>query len=190
MFEYLMPMLVMPTYENTLLDLSCKSAVARQIQYLSLIHICLVPFALVFLLLLGWLLFPKNSGAWGILILSIIVLPSLLAVLTEFLRKPKDLPFYLHLRNVGDTLARQMGQTILTVAFLPYDAGISLDAVSRTLWRLIFTRRHLLEWQTSDDNECDDKDNLQSFYAEMCIRDRRKTGRMKFCRLRKKIRRI
>jgi cellobiose phosphorylase len=33
MFEYLMPMLVMPTYENTLLDLSCKSAVARQIEY-------------------------------------------------------------------------------------------------------------------------------------------------------------
>ncbi len=33
MFEYLMPMLVMPSYENTLLDYSCKSAVARQIQY-------------------------------------------------------------------------------------------------------------------------------------------------------------
>jgi cyclic beta-1,2-glucan synthetase len=33
MFEYLMPVLVMPTYENTLLDLSSKSAVARQIQY-------------------------------------------------------------------------------------------------------------------------------------------------------------
>src|SRR5665213_4067030 len=127
----------------------------------------LVPFALVFLLLLGWLLFPKNSGAWGILILSIIVLPSLLAVVTEFLRKPKDLPFYLHIRNVGETLARQLGQAILTVAFLPYDAGISLDAVSRTLWRLFFSRRHLLEWQTSDDNECDDKDNLKSFYAAM-----------------------
>ena len=26
----------------------------------------LVPFALVFLLLLGWLLFPKNAGAWGL----------------------------------------------------------------------------------------------------------------------------
>jgi len=127
----------------------------------------LVPFALVFLLLLGWLLFPQNAGAWGMLILSIIVMPSLLAVLTEFLRKPKDLPFYLHIRNVGETLARQMGQAILTVAFLPYDAVISLDAVTRTLWRLIFTRRHLLEWQTSDDNECDDHDSLQSFYAAM-----------------------
>src|ERR1700679_2202696 len=83
----------------------------------------LVPFALVFLLLLGWILSPKDSGAWGILILSIIVLPSLL---TEFLRKPKDLPFYLHTRNVGETFARQLAQVILTIAFLPYDAVISL----------------------------------------------------------------
>jgi cellobiose phosphorylase len=127
----------------------------------------LVPFALVALLLLGWLSFPNNAGAWGIIILSIIVLPALLAVLTELLRKPKNLPLYLHLRNVGQTLARQAGQAMLTVAFLPYDAGISLDAVTRTLWRLVFTRRHLLEWQTADDNECDDKDSLRSFYAAM-----------------------
>jgi cyclic beta-1,2-glucan glucanotransferase len=33
MFEYLMPLLVMPTYENTLLDESCKAAVERQIEY-------------------------------------------------------------------------------------------------------------------------------------------------------------
>ena len=33
MFEYLMPLLVMPTYENTLLDQTCKAAVAGQIEY-------------------------------------------------------------------------------------------------------------------------------------------------------------
>jgi len=33
MFEYLMPLLVMPTYENTLLDQTYKSAVKRQIEY-------------------------------------------------------------------------------------------------------------------------------------------------------------
>ena len=33
MFEYLMPLLVMPTYENTLLDESYKAAVERQIEY-------------------------------------------------------------------------------------------------------------------------------------------------------------
>ena len=33
MFEYLMPLLVMPAYEHTLLDQTCKAAVARQIEY-------------------------------------------------------------------------------------------------------------------------------------------------------------
>jgi hypothetical protein len=33
MFEYLMPLLVMPTYDHTLLDQTYKAAVARQIEY-------------------------------------------------------------------------------------------------------------------------------------------------------------
>ncbi len=33
MFEYLMPLLVMPTYEHTLLDQTCKAAVESQIEY-------------------------------------------------------------------------------------------------------------------------------------------------------------
>ena len=33
MFEYLMPLLVMPTYENTLLDQTYRAAVDRQIEY-------------------------------------------------------------------------------------------------------------------------------------------------------------
>ena len=33
MFEYLMPQLIMPSYDSTLLDQTCKSAVSRQIEY-------------------------------------------------------------------------------------------------------------------------------------------------------------
>jgi cyclic beta-1,2-glucan synthetase len=33
MFEYLMPMLLMPSYENTLLDQTCRGAVQRQIEF-------------------------------------------------------------------------------------------------------------------------------------------------------------
>jgi cyclic beta-1,2-glucan synthetase len=33
MFEYLMPRLLMPSYENTLLEQTCKAAVSRQIEY-------------------------------------------------------------------------------------------------------------------------------------------------------------
>ena len=33
MFEYLMPLLVMPNYDNTLLDQTCQGAVQQQIEY-------------------------------------------------------------------------------------------------------------------------------------------------------------
>ena len=33
MFEYLMPLLVMPAYAGTLLDQTCRAAVTRQITY-------------------------------------------------------------------------------------------------------------------------------------------------------------
>jgi cyclic beta-1,2-glucan synthetase len=127
----------------------------------------LVPFALVFLLLLGWVLFPQAMLAWGLLILAIIVLPALLAVMTELLRKPKELPLSFHMKAVGHTATRQALQTILTVAFLPYDAVISLDAVSRTLCRLIFTRRNLLEWQTASDVDRQSGGGLQNYFSAM-----------------------
>jgi cyclic beta-1,2-glucan synthetase len=127
----------------------------------------LVPPALIFLLALGWLLFPTAANVWGFLILAVIALPSFLSVLTEFLLKPKELPWQLHLKNAGWSFLRQTGQIILTVSFLPYDAIISLDAVGRTLGRLIFTRRNLLEWQTANDVERQNNRQLKSFFAAM-----------------------
>ena len=127
----------------------------------------LVPSAWIFLLVLGWLLFPQNAGAWSLLVLGLILLPSALAVLTDFLRQPKELPLASHLANVTRNAARQSSQALLTVIFLPYDVVISLDAVARTLWRLFFTRRNLLEWQTASDVEQRDDGSLKNFFETM-----------------------
>jgi len=127
----------------------------------------LVPFGLVFLLACSWMLFPEAANAWGLFILIIIALPLFLSVLAELLLKPKDLPVVLHLKSVGRTALRQTGQMLLTVTFLAYDAVLSLDAVSRTLGRLIFTRRRLLEWQTAHEIESRDECGMQNFVAAM-----------------------
>ncbi|MDR3051214.1 MAG: DUF3131 domain-containing protein [Oscillospiraceae bacterium] len=41
----------------------------------------------------------------------------------------------------------------LDIALLPYQACIQTDAILRTLWRVCFSRRHLLEWVTASDAE-------------------------------------
>ena len=127
----------------------------------------LIPFALLSLLLLGWLLFPQSQIVWGLVVLSLNALPSLLTGVSEFLHRSKDMPFHVHLENVTANFVRQMGQATLTMVFLPYDAVMSLDAVTRTLGRLIVTRRHLLEWQTSTDVQFQDNGGLRSFVSAM-----------------------
>ncbi|MGD0816664.1 MAG: hypothetical protein ABSA83_23995, partial [Verrucomicrobiota bacterium] len=113
----------------------------------------LVPAALVFLMLGAWLLLPELEGLGSLLVLGIITLPGSLSALVDVFRKPADLPWGMHLRAVGGSYGRQLGQIVLTLAFLPYDAFISLDAIGRTLLRLLWTHKRLLEWQTSSDSE-------------------------------------
>ena len=129
----------------------------------------LVPVALLLLILGAWLL-GQGLGSLGVLwVLAIIILPGLLATLVNGLGKPTDLPWTLHLRGVAGAGGRQLAQILLAFVFLPYDAFISLDAIGRTLLRLLVTRRRLLEWQTSGDSERATRADLTGFYVTMWI---------------------
>ncbi len=129
----------------------------------------LVPLALLVLLLGSWLLVPELGGFGLLLVVGIIAFPGLLAALVNALRKPHDLPWTMHLRGVAGSGARQLGQIFLTLAFLAYDAFIGVDAIGKTLVRLLVTHKRLLEWQTSSDSERTTRADLADFYATMWI---------------------
>ena len=129
----------------------------------------LVPLALLLLILGNWLLQPEPGGLGLALVLAIITLPALLAVLVNGCRKRVDQPWAMHLRGVAASGARQLAQIFLTLAFLPYDAFVSLDAIGRTLLRLLVTRKRLLEWQPSSETERTMQATLTGFYATMWI---------------------
>lgn len=56
---------------------------------------------------------------------------------------------------------------ILTFASLPYKAWTSLKAICKTLYRLIVTRKHMLEWMTSEEAEKNLKGDIVSYYKAM-----------------------
>ncbi len=129
----------------------------------------LVPVALTLLVLGAWLLIPEHGGLGALLVLALISLPGFLSLLVSVLHKSADLPWSMHLRGAAGAGGRQLCQIFITLAFLPYDAFISIDAVGRTMLRLWVTRRRLLEWQTSNDSERTKRADLPSFYATMWI---------------------
>ena len=129
----------------------------------------LVPVALLLLLLGSWFLLPELGGHGLLLVLILILLPGFLSALINLIRKPADLPWAMHLRGEAGSGGRQLGQIFLTLAFLPYDAFISLDAIGKTLLRMLITHKRRLEWQPSSDSELTKRADLIGFYATMWI---------------------
>ena len=127
----------------------------------------LVPLAMVALILGTWLLLPVCGGLGIRAVIGVILLPILLAALANVIRKPVDLPWAMHLREAIVAGVRQLGQVLLILAFLPYDAFISIDAIGRTLWRKRVTHTRLLEWRTSVEAEKNARTSLAGFYASM-----------------------
>src|SRR5207302_2240081 len=48
-------------------------------------------------------------------------------------------------------LGKHAAQFLGTFIFLPYEAYISTDAIVRTLARMLWTKKKMLEWKTSSD---------------------------------------
>ena len=129
----------------------------------------LVPGALMLLLLGHWLVLPGRSGMGVLLVLSIIALPGLLSVGNNLFRKQSEVSWSMFLRGLAGSGGRQLAQIFLALAFLPYDAFISVDAIVRTLLRLLVTRNRLLEWTPSGDSERTARADLAGFYSTMWV---------------------
>ena len=58
---------------------------------------------------------------------------------------------------------------IITLGCLPYKSYVSIKSIVKTLNRVLFTHKHLLEWTTSEEAEKQAKSDLVSYYNQMAI---------------------
>ncbi|MEO5813315.1 MAG: glucoamylase family protein, partial [Rhodanobacter sp.] len=110
----------------------------------------LVPTALLALLVFGWL-WVTSVVSWTLAVLAMVLVPPLLAALLDLMQKSHDVQLGQHLRSSLHSTGQQAERVALMLACLPHEVQYSLDAIVRTLWRMAFSHRHLLQWQTSSD---------------------------------------
>ncbi len=100
------------------------------------------------LLIVGWFVLPSPL-TWTLALLSLLFVPELLPGLVELARRPPRLPLGLHAASVARSTARRLAKIVLWLTFLPFEAAVALDAAARSFWRMLLSRRRLLEWQTA-----------------------------------------
>ena len=60
-------------------------------------------------------------------------------------------------------------RAIITLGCLPYKAYISLKSIIKTIYRKTISKKHLLEWVTSEEAERQSKTDIISYYKQMYI---------------------
>ena len=126
----------------------------------------LFPAALISLLLLSWLRLTP-PWAWTLAILGAIFLPVLVISLFDFFQKSEDEGARQHLAESVRTLGLHLAQQLFAFTCLPYEAFYSLDAILRAHWRMLFSHRHLLEWNASSEHKHKGRDDLGESFRSM-----------------------
>lgn len=101
--------------------------------------------ALFVLLVAAWLWMPGSPLIWTILAVLASGLPLVTGAATEIARRLRgeDQP-----RGMVE-LEEELGRWLLSLAFLPYETILMLDAIVATLVRLTISHKRLLQWTTA-----------------------------------------
>ncbi|MDH1574625.1 GH36-type glycosyl hydrolase domain-containing protein [Pseudomonas sp. GD03746] len=128
----------------------------------------LEPAALLTVLTWGWLA-SASPLWWTLAVLGLLLVRPLLDTLLELLHKTAEVAFTEHLVAALRTSGTYFVRALLSLAWLPFEAGYSLDAIARTVWRLAVSKRRLLQWNPSQAEERSSADTLQAVYREQWL---------------------
>ena len=118
-------------------------------------------------LLAGFALPFAAASVWTGFVLSTILLPALIPVVSAVVPRRAGITPRSHLGALGSDLRIALAKSALTVAFLAHQAWLMGDAIARTLVRLFITRRHLLEWVPAAQVTIGPRLDLLGFYRRM-----------------------
>ena len=121
----------------------------------------------VLALLAGWALPLQAAIVWTGFVLSTIMLSTLLPVVSAIVPRNARITGRSHLRALATDVRLALSLTALLVVFLAHQAWLMADAIGRTLFRLLVSHRHLLDWVTAAQATAGSRLDLAGFYRQM-----------------------
>jgi cyclic beta-1,2-glucan synthetase len=118
----------------------------------------IVPIATILALMVGWLFLPQLVAAlWTTFIVLLIIVPPLLPVIAGIIPKKMPLTIASRVRSSAEDFGLVAALAATNLLFLGHQAGLMLDAIIRTFYRLFISHKNLLEWTTAAQSEASHK---------------------------------
>ncbi|WP_033365908.1 GH36-type glycosyl hydrolase domain-containing protein [Bordetella sp. FB-8] len=122
-------------------------------------------------LLVGWAFPLPCALLWSIYVVATIGVPAMLPVLGAFMphwrRAHVKMTFGSLLRTWLTDFYLALVRTGFSIVFLAQQAWSMCDAISRTLFRVLISHRHLLEWTTAAETGANERRSLDALFFWM-----------------------
>ena len=111
--------------------------------------------------------YNTKSGVILVTLALIPILPFILEVLNLIIFKKEGETKRLNFTPKIDGIQGSVFRALLTLGCIPFKAYISFKSIILSLYRMLFSHKHLLEWMTSEDAEKNSKSDIFSYYKMM-----------------------
>ena len=132
-------------------------------------------FAFISILMYAFFKIYKDVSIYPIIILALlsITMPTIIDILNYIIFK-KDvgsgfINAYKSFSNKVSMIRASIYRGILEIMCLPHKAYISLNAITKTLYRMNISKQNLLEWTTAEEAEKQAKTDVLSYYKNMLV---------------------
>ena len=127
----------------------------------------LVPASMFLWLVAVWTVIPGSPLLWTLFIIAALAFPIYTHLAVNLLTHPKGTSWISHYRGVWDEVRIHTAQTLLFIVCIAHRAYLDADAIVRTVYRQLISRKNLLEWTTAAQAEKENPHNQASFIRFM-----------------------
>ncbi|HKC64653.1 MAG TPA: hypothetical protein VKB86_13515, partial [Pyrinomonadaceae bacterium] len=127
----------------------------------------LVAPSLVLWLIASWTILPGAPLIWTLFALVILAFPVFAHVTTSLLIHPRGIPWTSHFWSVWGDVRTNTLQVALSITFLAHQSYLMVDAIARTVYRKLVSRKRLLEWVTAAQAEKSSKHDRRAYLRLM-----------------------
>lgn len=113
----------------------------------------LFPPAMVALAAASAALLPGADWLLLAVLLAVVFFPVYFSVADSLLFRPRGADVRGDVPSIVRDFWRDSARALFSLAVMPHQAWVMLDAICRALWRLLVSKRNLLEWETAAESE-------------------------------------
>lgn len=106
----------------------------------------LVPMAALIWLLLAWTILPGPAEKWTFIVLLVFLFPVFAPFANGNWMQKGNITWEGHLSSCAEETKTKLLQILMTIAFLPSQAWVQCDAITKAIFRILFSKKHLLDW--------------------------------------------